>query len=64
MVTIPFRDKPLPPDSADRAGADLAVCQEAGSAVAGAVVEAGAEGADAAHKAGHKELMRCGARSA
>jgi hypothetical protein len=69
MAGMRFRDKRLPPDSADRADqveahqagarADSAVDLEA--VVADAVA---AEDAGAALKAGRKELPRCGARSA
>jgi len=59
-VTTPSQDKPLPQDSAALV-APVGARQAAGSAVAGAGVEAGA---GAAHGADRKELPRCGARSA
>ena len=54
---MPSRDKPLPPDSADRAAGP-----GAGSAEADA--EAVEAGAGAARRVGRKGLTRCGARSA
>ncbi len=61
-VTMPYRDKPLPQDSAGRAarvGADSAADR---AEVLGSSYNA-VEAADAAHREGRKELMRCGARS-